>query len=113
MVANLYREQGYQIIGRNVRMHSVKQLGEIDIIAVKGKQLVFVEVKTRRSNYYGTGAEAVNWQKQRRLVRSAKLYILKNPRYAEYMWQIDVAEVDIDNTQNPVIIFSNAIEDTE
>jgi len=49
--------------------------GEIDIIAVDGPELVFVEVKTRRSERTGTPEEAVTPAKQRRIARVAEAYV--------------------------------------
>lgn len=63
--------EGYRIVARNVRFRH----GEIDIVAEEGGALVFVEVKTRRSDRFGTAAEAVNGAKQRQLVGLASLYL--------------------------------------
>jgi putative endonuclease len=49
--------------------------GEIDIVARDGGELVFVEVKTRRSERAGTAEEAVSPAKQRRVVRLAQAYL--------------------------------------
>lgn len=62
---------GYRILARNVRFRA----GEIDIVATEGGFLVFVEVKTRRGSRFGSPAEAVTAEKQRRLVRLAGIYL--------------------------------------
>lgn len=62
---------GMTIVERNWRCSA----GEIDVVALDGDELVFVEVKTRRSERAGTGEEAVSAAKQRRLVRLADAYI--------------------------------------
>lgn len=61
---------GYKILERNFR----KGYGEIDIIAVKDKVLVFVEVKTRTSNKFGTPFEAITSFKLNKLLTGAKFY---------------------------------------
>jgi putative endonuclease len=58
-----YRRLGYQIVERNWRCEQ----GEIDVVARLGNTIVFCEVKTRRSDAFGTPAEAVTPRKQRRL----------------------------------------------
>ncbi len=52
--------------------------GEIDLIAVEGRTVVFVEVKTRRSHQAGHPLEAVTAQKQQRLTRLALAYLRRN-----------------------------------
>jgi putative endonuclease len=59
------------IIDRNWRCRA----GEIDIVALDGKTIVFCEVKTRRSLAAGTPEEAVDRRKQRRIVRLAEHYL--------------------------------------
>ncbi len=63
--------KGYRIVTRNWRVRS----GEIDIIAQDDDTLVFCEVKTRSSIRCGTGAEAVDRRKQRKIVQAAILYL--------------------------------------
>lgn len=65
---------GYRIVARNVRT----PLGEIDCIAQKGRELYFVEVKTRTTSAMGRAIEQLPWHKQRRLVRLAQYYIRCN-----------------------------------
>ncbi len=61
---------GWRILERNYRCRT----GEIDLIAADGQTLVFVEVKYRRSDTYGSPAEAVDGRKQRTICRVADHY---------------------------------------
>lgn len=65
--------QGYEILERN--WHFGKN--EIDIIAIDGKFIVFVEVKTRRSADFGEPEEFVTRAKQRAIIKAANGYIMK------------------------------------
>lgn len=85
--ASFLKKNGYKILKRNYR----NQIGEIDIVAQKGEDLVFVEVKTRSSAAFGTPSEAVTYYKKRKLVNTAKLYLLKNP--TDMNVRFDVIEV--------------------
>jgi putative endonuclease len=64
-------KRGYIILERNFR----SRLGEIDLIALDGRTLVFVEVKTRQNRNYGLPCEAVNAQKLRHLKRMSLHYM--------------------------------------
>lgn len=66
-------EQGYTILVRNYRC---KQ-GEIDLIARHQGYLVFVEVKYRSGTGSGYGSEAVDYRKQRRIIRCAVWYMAR------------------------------------
>lgn len=62
---------GYFIICRNY--HS--RWGEIDIIVKKEKEIVFVEVKTRFTIDFGSGEEAINWQKKDKMQKTARKFL--------------------------------------
>lgn len=64
------KKKGYKILERNFR----KGYGEIDIIALHEKTLIFIEVKTRSSNKFGTPFEAISPSKLRTLLKTAQLY---------------------------------------
>lgn len=64
------RKKGFQIIDLNFRIRG----GEIDIVAIKDSILVFIEVKTRTSNKFGTGFEAITPWKLKALVKTAQFY---------------------------------------
>ncbi len=89
------KEKGYKIIERNFR----KGYGEIDIIAVKDKTLVFVEVKTRTSNAYGTPLEQITYHKLKTLIKTAQFYKVLNPKLPDEM-RIDAVSVTLDNLKN-------------
>ena len=67
------KSRGYRIIERNYRI----RLGEIDIIAEQGDDLVFIEVKTRSGTLFGSPFESVTKQKQKQLSKVALEYISK------------------------------------
>ncbi len=67
------KKKGYIILERNFNVRG----GEIDVIAKKDGYIVFVEVKTRSSEDYGGGLEAVNYTKQQRMTKAAQLYLMK------------------------------------
>ncbi len=67
------RNLGYEILERNWYFGK----NEVDLIAKDGDFLVIVEVKTRRSNYFGEPEEFVTRAKQRTLIKAANGYITK------------------------------------
>ena len=71
LAADLYRKLGFTILDRNWRCAS----GELDLVVASGDLLVFCEVKTRRSDFFGSPAEAVGYQKQARLRRLAAAWM--------------------------------------
>ena len=113
-VSYLYRLKGYRLIARNYALYGKKKLGEIDIICRRSRNLVIIEVKTRRDENFMKIVEAIDWRKQSFLRRMAKLFLLKNPQFENYNLQIDVAAVlmdPFDNSVKTVKIIENAIED--
>ena len=86
--ARFLKRLGYKIVARGAREH----IGEIDLVAVDGRTVVFVEVKTRRSRDAGNPADAVDLDKQRRLTRLA-LAFLKRHHLLEYPTRFDIVAV--------------------
>jgi len=64
--------KGYKIVATNFRF---KNYGEIDIVATINRKTVFFEVKTRSSDWKGTGEEAINVYKLRALARVCEIFI--------------------------------------
>ena len=82
------RRRGYKIVARGER----GRLGELDLVAVDGRTVVFIEVKTRTSHVAGHPAEAVGPQKQNRLTRLALAY-LKRHELLECSSRFDVLAI--------------------
>lgn len=80
-------DTGYAVIDRNWRCAQ----GEIDIVAVHGAYLAFVEVKTRRTVAFGHPFEAVDRRKHRRLWQLAQAWIAEHPEAARGR----IARVDV------------------
>lgn len=75
--------KGYRILARRYR----SKLGEIDLIAVRGRRLAFVEVK-RRSNI--EAAEAAKTMRQaQRIARAAEQWVWRHPAYRDYEIGLD------------------------
>lgn len=86
--ARFLRRAGYRIVTTRLR----QRYGEIDIVAVDGQTVVFVEVKTRRLDLTTQPAEAVDKLRQQRLTRAA-LAFLKYHGLLEYPSRFDIVEV--------------------
>ncbi|MDO4690880.1 MAG: YraN family protein [Fusobacterium sp.] len=80
----ILKKEKYRILERNYR----NRYGEIDIIAEKDLELVFIEVKYRKTNKYGYGYEAINKRKLSRIFNMAQIY-LQNKKYINYKIRID------------------------
>lgn len=81
--------KGYRILGRRVRV-SVRD--ELDLVARDGEVLVFVEVKTRKTEAFGRPAEAVDRGKRHTVSRAAVRY-LQRLKYPRVNFRFDVVEV--------------------
>lgn len=90
MVADFLKSKGYIIVSQN--NHS--RFGEIDIIAESREYILFVEVKTRRKGSLTSPADAVNKQKQKKIVLTAYDFLSKIRMKIKY--RFDVAEVYYD-----------------
>ena len=75
--------------------------GELDIVAVRNSDLKFVEVKTRNHrNWDASGALAVTSRKQRRLIRTAQVFLQQYPEFYSCNCTFDVALVSIGDRQH-------------
>lgn len=90
IAVNYLKQKGYKILDRNFECRQ----GELDIIALDKKEIVFIEVKTRTSNRYGYPSEAVNKIKQKHMLQTIKYYLYIRNLSDEFV-RIDVIEVYI------------------
>ena len=82
------RRDGLEIVARGFRA----RCGEIDLIARDGRVVVFVEVKTRTGNAFGSPAEAVTALKRRRIARAASVFLARSD-WSDRPCRFDVVEV--------------------
>ncbi|MGN0812109.1 MAG: YraN family protein [Candidatus Coproplasma sp.] len=88
--AKFLKKNGYKILSRNFKCKA----GEIDIIALKGETIAFVEVKSRTSDLFGEPCEAVDFTRQRRYSNAAEQFIRINGiRPDDYVLRFDIVEI--------------------
>ena len=102
------RRRGYRIVERNYRC----RLGEIDCVAIHGRTLVFLEVKTRASDAFGGPLEAVDARKRRRLTRLAQYYV-REKGVEGVAQRFDVVAVWMEGGRPRVEVYENAFEALE
>ena len=105
VAAAYLRRRFYRIVETGYR----SRFGEIDIIAKRGKYLVFVEVKLRKSDKFAEAKEFVDGGKQQRLISTAAMYLSQFK--TEPLSRFDVIEIyapDGVDTKHPII---NHLED--
>lgn len=86
------QKKGYRIIEKNFR----SPFGEIDIIARDGNSLVFIEVKTRNTPFFGSPFQAITDKKKQHIIRSA-LYYMKNHQSLSNRVRFDVVGIEGDD----------------
>jgi putative endonuclease len=84
-------ERGYTIRERNWRHGH----GELDIVAERGGEIVFVEVRARRNDAFGTPEESLGLRKQAKLIETAQAYLQLHD-LDDAQWQIDVIVIEMD-----------------
>ena len=95
-------EKGYYELGRNY----YSRYGELDIICrdEKKDEIVFVEVKYRKSVEYGNGLESITRSKQRKLVKTAAVY-LKEKKIKDIPYRFDIISIlgdEIEHIENAI-----------
>lgn len=81
-----FQQQGFDLLAKNFHCRT----GEIDLIVHDQKNLLFIEVKYRRSNDFGNVLETVTASKQRKLLKCAEYFLLKNQQLINLNLRFDV-----------------------
>lgn len=100
--------KGYKILDKNFTISG----GEIDIITQKNGILVFVEVKTRTSDFFGEGNESVDRQKKKRILRAVQRYIDSKIKDPDPDFRLDLIEIEL-HPENYRLKNINHYEDIE
>jgi len=87
-----YRLRGYRILATNTWAGAY----ELDVVARRGRRLVFCEVKSRADDLHGTAHEMVGAEKQRRVRRAAEAWLQQHPKLGALDVRFDVVAVDGD-----------------
>ncbi|MCD6185744.1 MAG: YraN family protein [Deltaproteobacteria bacterium] len=101
----LSKKMGYKILQKNYRT----KIGEIDIIAKDGNTIVFIEVKARRSLFYGSSKYAVTFGKQKKISMVA-LYYLKTKKLSNAKARFDVVAINFSRKVPEIEIIKNAFD---
>lgn len=105
-VAELYlKHKGYKLVERNYRCSA----GELDLICLDRRVVVFVEVKTRSGHGFGSPLEAVEFHKQRKMIQAAQ-YFLSEKRLHQRDARFDVVGISWPGREPVVEHIENAFE---
>ena len=83
------KSQGLRLVRKNYRCTS----GEIDLIMLDKDTLIFVEVRFREDEDFGTAIETIDHRKQQKVVRAAQHYLLLNRTYNSHQCRFDVVGI--------------------
>lgn len=87
LARNIMRFKGYRIVSKNLITGKGTHAGEIDIIALRGRTLVFVEVKKRSS--LDNAAYAISESQKQRIIKAAEVFIKRSSSYQDYNLRFD------------------------
>jgi putative endonuclease len=87
---------GMRIVGRNIRSRS----GEIDLIALDGETVVFIEVKTWTAFGIESLSHGINQKKQRRIIETAKYFLSVHREYNGMAVRFDVIFIGPEKTSH-------------
>lgn len=97
LAENFLKELGYRIIDRN--FHS--RFGEVDIVALDKKTVVFVEVKLRTNDLFGTPLEAITHSKIEKIKKTAYYFLTLN-KMSNSDFRLDAIEILVTNGKNEI-----------
>jgi putative endonuclease len=84
------KAQGMRFIAQNYNC----RLGEIDLIMQDKDHLVFIEVRSRTSSYFGGGIGSITYAKKQKIMNTASYYMLNHQKQNKYALRFDVLSID-------------------
>lgn len=100
LAADYLEEAGLALVERNYRCRA----GEIDIIGTQDEHLVFVEVRYRSNSSFGTAAASVDWRKQQKIIRAARVFLQHKRAYASRPCRFDVIAISPSQAESQVTV---------
>jgi putative endonuclease len=94
LAINYLRKHGYRILARNLKT----SFKEIDIVTQQGKTIIFIEVKTRLSQKFGTADEAISWVKLNNFNRAIELFLVQRNLETDDI-RADLISIDINRSK--------------
>ncbi len=109
IAARFLASRGFSVLRKNF----ITPFGEIDLVAKQAEYIVFVEVKTRISERFGTPLSAITTAKKKHILKNCRYYLARH-NLCEAPCRIDVIGINIDAEGQPQVIkhVKNAIETT-
>ena len=89
LACQFLENKGFRLIEKNFSC----KVGEIDLIMKDKESLVFVEVRYRKSNNFGSAAESITAAKQLKLIKTASLYLQRHDKLNKYPARFDVVSI--------------------
>jgi len=89
LAAQYLENKGLKLLDQNFN----SRFGELDLIMLDNENLVFVEVRYRRSNNFGSGAETITASKQSKLMKTASVYLQQHAKMNQYPARFDVVSI--------------------
>lgn len=98
------KQAGLRLVERNFNC----KLGEIDLIMQDNKYLVFVEVRYRKNNCFGGGLASITFAKQKKLIRTANVYLKQQKLTNDVPCRFDVVSLSADPPPDNILWIKNA-----
>lgn len=105
LAKEFFIKAGYRLIDKNW----TRKIGEIDLIVIKNKDIVFVEVKTRSTPYCGWAEEAVTFSKKKKISLLIDRFLLEEKKFQKYFPRFDIMVVELISLTPKFIHYENVL----
>lgn len=93
LALNYLQQQGLKLVQKNFS----SRFGEIDLILKDNQTLVFTEVKFRSRKQYGSALESITYNKQQKIILTAKFFLSQHPKWFNYHCRFDAIGIELDS----------------
>jgi putative endonuclease len=100
------KKQGLRLVAKNYRCAA----GEIDLVMMHKNTLIFIEVRFREAEDFGSAIETVDRRKQQKVLRAAQHYLLRHKIYDSLQCRFDVVGITKKNSEVQFSWLPNAFE---